>query len=188
MILEGQAVRCSWGTRHIPTPAQFLWCLVFVLVLSTRVFAPSAAASDKRIALVIGNSGCRNTPKLTNPKNAGLFFYAEHGLQVGGQNYLVPIDAKLTTAASVDFEMVRLDLVNRTMERETPTNILIIDACRDNPIARNLARAPVPARWISDAVSLPLNRGGYSRQLLDPSRGMWPSMASDGIRHTRERC
>ncbi|HEY7581015.1 MAG TPA: caspase domain-containing protein [Acetobacteraceae bacterium] len=135
------------------------------------------------MALVIGNSGYLNTPKLTNPKNdaadmaatltklgfaviegrdlnkaamertirdfaeslvgaqTGLFFYAGHGLRVGGQNYLVPVDAKLTTAAAVDFEMVRLDLVHRTMEREAPTNILIIDACRDNPLARNLARA-----------------------------------------------
>jgi len=71
----------------------------------------------------------------------GLFFYAGHGLQVGGQNYLVPTDAELKTASALDFEMVRLDLVHRTMERETPTNILIIDACRDNPLARNLARA-----------------------------------------------
>jgi uncharacterized caspase-like protein len=72
---------------------------------------------------------------------AGLFFYAGHGMQIGGQNYLVPIDAKLTTASAIDFEMVRLDLVHRTMEREAGTNILIMDACRDNPLARNLARA-----------------------------------------------
>ena len=73
--------------------------------------------------------------------HVGLFFYAGHGLQVGGQNYLVPVDAKLSTASAVDFEMVRLDLVHRTMEREASTNILIMDACRDNPLARNLARA-----------------------------------------------
>jgi uncharacterized caspase-like protein len=72
---------------------------------------------------------------------AALFFYAGHGLQVGGQNYLVPVDAQLTTAAALDFEMVRLDLVQRTMERETTTNVLILDACRDNPLVRNLARA-----------------------------------------------
>ena len=40
-------------------------------------------------------------------------------LQVAGQNYLVPIDARLATASALDFEMVRLDLVQRTMERET---------------------------------------------------------------------
>ena len=73
--------------------------------------------------------------------DVGLLFYAGHGLQVGGQNYLVPIDAKLEDASSLDFELVRLDLVQRTMERETRTNILFLDACRDNPLARNLARA-----------------------------------------------
>jgi phosphate transport system substrate-binding protein len=71
----------------------------------------------------------------------GLFFYAGHGLQVSGQNYIVPIDAQLRTPSALDFEMVRLDLVQRTMEREAPTNILFLDACRDNPLARNLAGA-----------------------------------------------
>ena len=71
----------------------------------------------------------------------GVFFYAGHGLQVQGQNYLVPIDAQLKTPAALDFEMVRLDLVQRTMEREAATNILFLDACRDNPLAPNLARA-----------------------------------------------
>lgn len=71
----------------------------------------------------------------------GLFFYAGHGLQVAGQNYLVPTDAELTTAASLEFEMVRLDVVHRIMEHATQTNILFLDACRNNPLARNLSRA-----------------------------------------------
>ena len=71
----------------------------------------------------------------------GLLFYAGHGIQVSGQNYLVPIDAKLTTAAALDMEMVRLDLLHRTMEREARTSILFFDACRDNPLARTLARS-----------------------------------------------
>jgi uncharacterized caspase-like protein len=71
----------------------------------------------------------------------GLFFYAGHGLQVSGENYLVPIDAKLSTAAALDFEMLKLTLVQRVMERATETNIIFLDACRDNPLARNLARS-----------------------------------------------
>jgi uncharacterized caspase-like protein len=71
----------------------------------------------------------------------GLFFYAGHGLQIGGVNYLVPVDAKLTTASALDFEMTRLDLVQRTMESESKTNVIMLDACRDNPLGRNLARA-----------------------------------------------
>src|SRR5262249_3572570 len=73
--------------------------------------------------------------------DAGIFFYSGHGLQVAGQNYLVPVDAKAETGDALDFEMVRLDLVQRTMERTTATNVLFLDACRNNPLARNLARA-----------------------------------------------
>lgn len=83
----------------------------------------------------------RNFAEMLPGAQMALFYYAGHGLQVGGQNYLVPIDAKLTSAAALDFEMIRMDLVQRTMERETTTNIVILDACRDNPLARNLARA-----------------------------------------------
>lgn len=71
----------------------------------------------------------------------GMFFYAGHGLQVSGRNYLVPVDAELKTAEALDFEMVGLDVVQRIMEAVTETNILFVDACRDNPLARNLARA-----------------------------------------------
>ena len=71
----------------------------------------------------------------------GLFFYAGHGLAVEGQNYLVPVDAQLTSAVALEFEMVRADTVHRVMERQAKTNILFLDACRDNPLSRNLARS-----------------------------------------------
>jgi uncharacterized caspase-like protein len=73
--------------------------------------------------------------------DAGVFFYAGHGMQVSGQNYLLPIDAKAEDADTLDSEMVRVDFVHRIMERQTRTNILFLDACRDNPLARNLARS-----------------------------------------------
>ena len=69
-----------------------------------------------------------------------LFFYAGHGLQVGGQNYLVPIDARLASEGDADFEGMALTLVLKQMEREAKTSIILLDACRDNPLARNLAR------------------------------------------------
>jgi len=73
--------------------------------------------------------------------DVGLFFYAGHGLQVAGQNYLVPIDAQLRHESDLDFEAMRAELVLRQMERETKTNIVFLDACRDNPLARKLARS-----------------------------------------------
>jgi uncharacterized caspase-like protein len=162
---------------------RMLMAVCWALLATEAASAQGTAQSEKRAALVIGNSAYKHTPGLANPKNdmadmaaalrklgfavlegrdldkgamdrklrdfaqalsgaqVGLFFYAGHGLQVGGQNYLVPTDAELASASAIDFELVRLDLVQRTMERETSTNILIMDACRDNPLARNLARA-----------------------------------------------
>lgn len=75
--------------------------------------------------------------------DAAVFFYAGHGLQVSGQNYLVPIDARLESERDLDFEAVKVDFILRQMEldRETKTNIVFLDACRNNPLARNLARA-----------------------------------------------
>jgi uncharacterized membrane protein YgcG len=73
--------------------------------------------------------------------DVALFFYAGHGLQVGGQNYLVPTDAKLASEGDVDFESLPVSLVTRQMEREAKTSLILLDACRDNPLSRNLARA-----------------------------------------------
>ena len=71
----------------------------------------------------------------------GLFFYGGHGIQVDGQNYLVPVDAKLQDTAGLDFELVRMEVVQRAMEHGAKANVVFLDACRDNPLARNLARA-----------------------------------------------
>ncbi len=73
--------------------------------------------------------------------DAGVFHYSGHGLQVAGVNYLVPVDAELSSPAALRIEAVRLDFVQETMEREAKTNILFLDACRNNPLARNLARS-----------------------------------------------
>lgn len=71
----------------------------------------------------------------------GAFFYAGHGIQVDGKNYLVPVDAKLEDATGFDFELLRVDVIQRAMERTTSSNLIFLDACRNNPLARNLARA-----------------------------------------------
>src|SRR5262249_15256696 len=71
----------------------------------------------------------------------GVFFYAGHGLQVSGQNYIVPTDAQLTTVAALELEVTRFEAVQRIMESEDRTNILFFDACRNNPLARNLEQA-----------------------------------------------
>jgi hypothetical protein len=70
-----------------------------------------------------------------------LFYYAGHGVQVAGQNHLVPVDAKLAAEGDLDFETLPLTLVLNRMTREAKTTVALLDACRDNPLARNLARS-----------------------------------------------
>ena len=72
--------------------------------------------------------------------DVALFFYAGHGLQVEGKNYLLPTDAKLASEGDVDFESLPVDLVIKQMERDAKTSLVLLDACRDNPLARSLAR------------------------------------------------
>src|SRR5580704_9938410 len=75
--------------------------------------------------------------------DVGLFYYAGHGVQVRGENYLIPIDANPTKEADVDFQMLDTNLVLRQMEgAHTLLNIVILDACRNNPFGgRSLAVA-----------------------------------------------
>jgi tetratricopeptide (TPR) repeat protein len=68
-----------------------------------------------------------------------LVFYAGHGLQVDGHNYLVPIDAKLATRSDLNFEVVDVDVILDGLNDEARANLIILDACRDNPLARSLA-------------------------------------------------
>jgi uncharacterized caspase-like protein len=83
----------------------------------------------------------REFAKASSGAEVGLFFYAGHAIQVSGLNFMVPVDARLEASSAVDSELVRLDVVQRLMEQSAQSNILFIDASRDNPLARNLARA-----------------------------------------------
>jgi hypothetical protein len=68
-----------------------------------------------------------------------LFYYAGHGLQVAGQNYLVPVNARLTRENEVPLRTIGLDLVMLQLESGSGrTNVVILDACRNNPFARSL--------------------------------------------------
>jgi formylglycine-generating enzyme required for sulfatase activity/uncharacterized caspase-like protein len=74
--------------------------------------------------------------------DVGLFYYAGHGVQVRGGNYLVPVGANPTREADVDFQMLDANLVLRQMEGAgTKLNLMVLDACRNNPFAGRGLRA-----------------------------------------------
>lgn len=63
-----------------------------------------------------------------------LFFYAGHGIQVNGANYLIPVDAALANETDVRWQTIRLnDLVDELERYPNKVNIVILDACRNNP-------------------------------------------------------
>ena len=112
-----------------------------------------------------------------------LFYYAGHGLQVKGVNYLVPVDAQVQSEEEVEYEMVDAGFVLAQMESaNTHVNVVILDACRNNPFARSfrstanglaqmdapsgtlIAYATAPGSIASDGAT---GRNGlYTRELL----------------------
>ena len=68
-------------------------------------------------------------------------YYSGHGMQFGGSNYLLPVDASLDSAADVNpFRLVRIDTVMETLSAVNGPRIVVLDACRDNPVEKELKR------------------------------------------------
>jgi len=144
---------------------------------------PAAAATEQRIALIIGNAKYETGGTLANPVNdarlirstlerlnfdvvyredatkaemekaiqqftdrlakagsqgVGLVYYAGHGMQSGGENYLLPVDIRLSREADLRFYGVRAgDVLAQMDSTNAPVKIVILDACRDNPFANS---------------------------------------------------
>ena len=70
-----------------------------------------------------------------------LFYYSGHGLQVAGRNFVIPVDAKIEKQSDADFEGVDMEAILRAMSGSGWASVIVLDACRDNPYARSLARS-----------------------------------------------
>lgn len=112
----------------------------------------------------------------------GIFYYAGHGIQVRGSNYLIPVGATITSEDEIEYESVDVGLVLAQMEAaRNRLNIVILDACRNNPFARSfrsaqkglasidapsgtlIAYATAPGSVASDGTQ---GNGLYTQQLL----------------------
>ena len=154
--------------------------LLTILIACVLVSVPvvSDATTERKVALVIGNSAYNDAP-LRNPVNdatdiasalkklgfnvtlktdanqrtmeesirdfggtlqsggVGLFYYAGHGIQYRGTNYLIPVHADIQSEADVKYRSVNAEYVLAQMETAgNNLNIIILDACRNNPYAR----------------------------------------------------
>ncbi|UGA48255.1 caspase family protein [Bradyrhizobium quebecense] len=148
-----------------------------------------AAATGRRVALVIGNGAYAHVKALPNPPNdaraiarslrdigftvsegldldrdamqktihdflreaarsqIAVVYYAGHGVQVDGRNYLVPVDIEFKAGGRMTDAMVDMDTIMAGLDDLIRTNILILDACRNNPMAPQVASAG-PSRGI----------------------------------------
>jgi hypothetical protein len=156
--------------------------LPLLMGLALLLLALPAAATARRVALVIGNSSYANAPVLPNTVNdardmvaalrkvgfevvdgvdldkrgmdqavtrfarlaqdadAAMFYYAGHGLQFNGENYLVPVEARVEDEIGVQYETTRLNDVVTALNFSRGVKIMVLDACRNNPFVTHLAR------------------------------------------------
>ncbi len=174
---------------------QSMRIIIFLVLFLLILINPSSvtAATERRIALVIGNGAYSSGP-LKNPvndatdiaaalkkigfsvtlkKNAqiqemeeaieefgnrlkrggvGLFYYAGHGVQVNGVNYLIPIGAKINKESDVRFKAFDAGRVLAEMENaNNGLNIVLLDACRDNPFGKSFRSASRGLAIVSSA-------------------------------------
>lgn len=113
--------------------------------------AQAVAASLRSIGfetVTVGNDMARD--KLTDTLRGfvreaesadwAMVYYAGHGIEVGGVNYLIPVDARLETDRDTSFEAVSLDQVLTAVDGARKIKLVILDACRDNPFAAQMRR------------------------------------------------
>jgi uncharacterized caspase-like protein len=84
----------------------------------------------------------------------GLFYYAGHGVQINGTNYLLPIGAKINKEADVKYQAVDANkILDEMATANNGLNIVMLDACRDNPFARSFRNASRGLAIVSSAPS-----------------------------------
>lgn len=87
------------------------------------------------------NDGLRAFLRDADRAESALVFYSGHGVQVKGRNYLIPIDARIGDELDLDTQTVSLDKLLELLDGVAPrVKIVILDSCRDNPLARTLVR------------------------------------------------
>ncbi len=97
-------------------------------------------AGENAMKLAIKDFG--NRLKAAQGAAIGLLYYAGHGVQVQGENYLIPVDAQIEDEGDVDIYAINANAILRTLEdARNGLNIVILDACRNNPFTRSFRAA-----------------------------------------------
>lgn len=86
-----------------------------------------------------------------------VIYYAGHGMQVNGKNYLVPVDAELTSPAHLRTRTIQIDDLLAALPPDPGVGVVILDACRDNPMARTLATSLPKSRSTAGSGLAPID-------------------------------
>jgi len=114
--------------------------------------------------------------EMASDADVAVVYFAGHGIEVDGANYVIPVDAKLSRDFDIEDEAISLDRILKSIEPTRRLRLVILDACRDNPflktmkrtiasrsIGRGLAKVE-PA--ISDTLIAFAAKAGFARPIL----------------------
>ena len=110
---------------------------------------------------------------------AAFFFYSGHGIQIGGTNYLLPVDVEATDELSVTYGSVDIADIVKKMEENAGVSIVVLDACRDNPFLAQLAQAAPQTRSAAPSRGLAVIKASGSGAIIAYSAAAG-DVASDG--------
>src|ERR1700740_203493 len=77
---------------------------------------------------------------MADDADIAVVFYAGHGLEIGGVNYLIPVDARLASDRDADDEAITLERLVSSADGARRLRLIILDACRDNPFLTTMRR------------------------------------------------
>lgn len=140
------------GYRHAPELTNPLNDAVDMAATLTGMGFQVVEAYDPDYAAL--QRALRDFGRALEGAQVGLVYYAGHGVQVDGRNYLLPVDATLSDDASVQREGVEATQVFQLLANAQRIGLVLLDACRDNPLAANLARRAGAARSLAVAQGL----------------------------------
>jgi hypothetical protein len=176
-----------------------LWKWKIIAVIAAAVMAAvfsvsASAATQTKVALIIGNGAYKSVPELPNPPNDGadvaaaltrigfsvrlatnvsydemrrallefsgkarnsemaVVFYAGHGMEVAGENWLIPVDAELKTDLDTEQEAISLRAVMLMVSSASRLGLVVLDACRNNPFLAKMKRT-ISVRAVSRGLS-----------------------------------
>lgn len=143
---SSQRVALIIGNNNYPTPNK-----LYNPVSDTKLIAQRLKTADFQVILINNatkketNRALKKFQKELTPESVGLFYFAGHGVEIKGTNYLVPIDANFQNEDILKRTSLDISKVVRIFkESGNSLNIIILDACRDNPVSTNTKKGLAP--------------------------------------------